>query len=146
MRFAEIFLRLGSALVAWMIQYAYFLWLAAAYVVGCGPDGDEMYRVLFGMAPFAAATAFTLGVTRPFGDSHNLLRWLALPLVLLLPFCLRTVWAVFRSANLSGTAFCIESEAATWQLWWAPLQLAALSVISVLLLRMRNPAGEPPSR
>ncbi len=52
MRFAEVFLRLGSALVAWMMMYAYFLWLAAVYVVACGADGDEMHRLLLGLAPF----------------------------------------------------------------------------------------------
>lgn len=145
MRFAEVFLRLGSALVAWMVQYAYFLWLAAAYVVGCGPDGDEMYRLLLGMAPFAAASAFALDVTRPFGDTHNLLRWLAMPLILLLPFCLRTVWVVFRSVNLDGTALCGDGDPATWQLLWGAVQLAALCAITVLLVRVRKKVVEAPS-
>ena len=145
MRFAEVFLRLGSALVAWMVQYAFFLWLAAAYVVGCGPDGDEMYRLLLGMAPFAAASAFALDVTRPFGDTHNMLRWLALPLILLLPLCLRTVWSVLRAVHVDGTGLCVDGEPATWQLLWAPVQLAALGVITVLLMRVRIKAVDATS-
>ena len=145
MRFAEVFLRLGSALVAWMVQYAYFLWLAAAYVVGCGPDGDHMYRLLLGMAPLAAAGAFALDVTRPFGDTHNLLRWLALPLVLLAPFCLRTLWSVFQTVNAGGAGLCVTGGPAAWHQVWAPVQLAALCVIAVLLARVRKSAVDPAS-
>ena len=53
MRLSEVFLRLASALVAWMVIYAYVIWLAALHAIGCGPDGDEIFRLLLGMAPLA---------------------------------------------------------------------------------------------
>ena len=34
MRFAEVFLRLGSSLVGWMLIYTYAVWLAALSVAG----------------------------------------------------------------------------------------------------------------
>ena len=51
MRFSEVFLRLGVSLVSWIVLYAYLLWLAVAGKVGCGPDGDEVFRLLLGLAP-----------------------------------------------------------------------------------------------
>ncbi len=65
MRFAEVFLRLGTSLVAWMMLYAYIVWLAALNSLGCGPDGDEMHRLLLGMVPVACGFAFLIGATEP---------------------------------------------------------------------------------
>lgn len=135
MRFAEVFLRLGCALVAWMLLYTFYLWLAAAHNIGCGPDADEMHRVLLGLAPFSAAAAVALRVTRPFAEVHKMMRWLGVPLLLLLPFCLRTVWSVFEAVNLNGTGICTANSPATWQLYWAPVQLIALMAATYLVLR-----------
>ena len=135
MRFAEVFLRLGCALVAWMLLYTFYLWLAAAHNIGCGPDADEMHRVLLGLAPFSAAAAIALRVTRPFAEIHQMMRWLGVPLLLLLPFCLRTVWSVFEAVNLNGAGICAGISPATWQLYWSPIQLIALVVATYLVLR-----------
>jgi hypothetical protein len=89
MRFAEVFLRLGSSLVGWMLVYTYTVWLAALHVMGCGPDGDGMHRLLFGLAPFAVVMALPLRLTRPFPDIQRMLSWLGVPIILLLPFVLR---------------------------------------------------------
>ena len=64
MRFAEVFLRLGSALVAWMLLFTHFLWLAALHAMGCGPDGAEMHKLLLGLilARVCLASACALGV------------------------------------------------------------------------------------
>jgi hypothetical protein len=43
-----------------MVLYAYFLWLAALAAMGCGPDGDEMHRLMLGLTPFACGFALTL--------------------------------------------------------------------------------------
>ena len=40
MRFSEVFLRLGSTLVAWMVLFTHVIWLGALGGMGCGPDGD----------------------------------------------------------------------------------------------------------
>jgi hypothetical protein len=135
MRFAEVFLRLGSALVAWMILYAYALWLAVMSVIGCGPDGNEMPRVLLGMAPLAVAASFALRATRPFSDIHRLLRWLGLPLGLLLMLSLRTVWGVFNRIHLNDLAICSAGEAAGWERAWVSVQVLAVAAIAFLLLR-----------
>jgi hypothetical protein len=136
MRFAEVFLRLGSALVAWMVLYAYFLWLAAAYVIACGPDGDEMYRLLLGLVPFVCGFAFALQVTRPFAEIHSMLRWLGVPLFLLLPFTLRSVWNIFQTVNLNAAAICAEQVPPTWQIAWAPLQMITLLFALFMIVRV----------
>lgn len=136
MRFAEVFLRLGSALVAWMMLYAYFLWLAAVYAMGCGPDGDEMHRLLLGMAPFICGFAFVLGATRPLEEVHSMLRWLALPLLLLLPFIARSIWQVIQSVNVENIAICADATPTAWQLLWAPIHVVTLGVVSYMLIRV----------
>ena len=136
MRFAEVFLRLGSALVAWMMMYAYFLWLSAVYVIACGPDGDEMHRLLLGLVPFVCGFAFALQVTRPFAEIHSMLRWLGVPLFLLLPFALRSVWNVFQTVNLNSVAMCTDQAPPAWQLLWAPLQTITLSLATYMIVRV----------
>ncbi len=132
MRFAEVFLRLGTALVAWMMLFTHFVWLAVLYVVDCGPDGDEMYRLLLGLAPFTFGFAYLISVTRKLEEIHTMLRWLGVPVLLLAPLCLRTVWGVFNSVNIGGMAICEAGQPPAWQLYWAPVQL--LTVIAVLFL------------
>lgn len=133
MRFAEVFLRLGTALVAWMMLFAYTLWLAAAYVVGCGPDGDEMHRLLLGLAPFTCGFVFLTRVTRPFADIHAMLRWLGVPIGLLSLLGLRTIWSVAVQVNKDGAAICGEATPAFWELAWAPVQLFALLLIGIVI-------------
>jgi hypothetical protein len=136
MRFAEVFLRLGTSLVAWMMLYAYVLWLAAVYVIACGPDGDEMHRLLLGMAPFTCGFALLLNVTHTFEEIHSMLRWLGVPLFLLLPFALRSIWDVFQTVNLNATAICPDQLAPTWQYLWAPLQMLALLFVTYMVVRV----------
>lgn len=136
MRFAEVFLRLGCALVAWMMLYAHVLWLAALYAIGCGPDGDEMHRLLLGFVPFACGSALLLRVTRPFEEIHSMLRWLGIPLLLLLPFTLRSIWNIFQTVNLNTAAICSHETPSTWQLLWAPLQLITLLLIAYMVMKV----------
>jgi hypothetical protein len=133
-RFAEVFLRLGCALVAWMMLYAYVLWLAALYVVGCGPDGDELYRVLLGLAPVTAAFAVLLRVSRPFTEIHSMLRWLSIPLLLLLPFVVRSLWQVFQLVNLDAVAICANTVPSTFQTLWVPIQVLTLIWVSYMVV------------
>lgn len=135
MRFAEVFLRLGSAMVGWMLLYAYFLWLAALHVVACGPDGDEMHRLLLGMAPLACGGMLMVRATRQFGEIQKMLRWLTVPLLLLLPLALRSTWSVVTAVNIQGGTFCSVDADAGWQQAWAPLQFLALAWICISLVR-----------
>ncbi len=134
MRFAEVFLRLGCSLVAWMFVYTYAIWLAALHAMGCGPDGDEMHRVLLGVGIIAAAMAFALRLTRPFADIHRMLSRLAVPLALLAPFALGNVWSVFRQANLGGSSTCAQTAASAFDLIWAPAQFIVVSTLVTVLV------------
>lgn len=133
MSFAEVFLRLGLGLVGWMVLYAHYLWLAAAGRVGCGPDGDEMFALLLGFAPIAVAFAFATLLTRPFEEIHRILRWLGVPLLLLAPFGAMTTWSVFGTIFTEDRALCTPGDPPTWQLVWAPAQLATLTVTLLVL-------------
>ena len=136
MRFAEVFLRLGTSLVAWMILYAHILWLAALHTIGCGPDGDELHRLLLGLAPFTCGFAFLLRVTRPFADIHSILRWLGVPLLLLLPFAIRSIWSVFQLVSIDASAICASASPTTWESLWAPFQLITVLLISYMVVKV----------
>lgn len=150
-QFAEVFLRLGTSLVAWMMLYAHILWLAAIYAMGCGPDGDEMHRLLLGLAPFTCGFAFLLRVTRSFADIHSMLRWLGLPLLLLMPFASRSVWQVFQSVNIESSAICAAGAPSTWQSLWAPSQIFTLLLVGYMVIKVwhsvaNDTAGDIPSQ
>jgi hypothetical protein len=135
-QFSEVLLRLGSSLVAWMVLYAHFLWLAALYAMGCGSDGDEMHRLLLGLAPITCGFAFALQLTRPFPDIHRILRWLGVPIFFLLLLALRSVWQVFVRVNLESMAICGNAAPSGWQYLWPTSQfitvlLAAYMIFSV---------------
>ena len=119
-----------------MMLYAHFLWLAALYTLGCGPDGDEMHRLLLGLAPFSCGFALLLRVTRPFADIHSILRWLGVPLLLLLPFAIRSVWQVFQSVNVEASAICAADAATMWQWLWAPVQLITLLLVTYMVVKV----------
>jgi len=136
MSFAEVFLRLGTALVAWMVIYAYFLWMAILRQVGCNADGDELYRLLMGMAPVAIGFSVLLRSTRPMHEVHSVLRWLSLPLVLLVPAALLSAWQVLQSATFAGQGICSPDFPSSWHYWWAPLQIAAALTTSYMVYRI----------
>jgi beta-lactamase regulating signal transducer with metallopeptidase domain len=129
-----------------MVMYAYFLWLAAAYVIACGPDGDEMHRLLLGLVPFVGGFAFALQVTRPFTEIHSMLRWLGVPLFLLLPFALRSVWNVFQTVNLNAAAICTDHVPPTWQTSWAPLQMITLLFALYMIVRVWRSVAQDKAR
>jgi hypothetical protein len=132
-QFAEVFLRLGSSLVAWMVLYAHFLWLAALYAMGCGSDGDEMHRLLLGLAPITCGFAFALQLTRPFPDIHRILRWLGVPIIFLLLLASRSVWQVFARVSLESLAICGSDPPSGWQLLWPMTQLVTMLVAAYMI-------------
>lgn len=134
MQFAEVFLRLGSALVAWMLLYTHFLWLAALHAMGCGPDGDEMHKLLLGLVPLTCGAAVLIRITRPFDEIHRMLRWLAAPLLLLLPFALRSVADVAGMIYSGGTGPCGAGSATGWLQFWVPAQLLMLILSAWMML------------
>lgn len=134
MRFAEVFLRMGLALVAWMMLFTHFVWLAVLHVTGCGPDGDALHRLLLGLAPVTLGFAFLVRVTRPFAEIHAMLRWLGVPLGLLLLLGLRSIWGVATQVNVGAAALCGSGEPALWQLAWAPTQLIVVLAVGIILV------------
>ena len=143
MRFAEVFLRLGSALVAWMVIYAHVLWLAVLFRLACGPDGDEMHKLLLGLAPITIGMSFVLRATRPFSEIHSMLRWLGVPLALLLPFIVRSIWQATDAVIINESAFCADVPPSIWQIAWAPAQIVTVAVVLLMVLRMwRRPVSE----
>lgn len=127
MRLSEVLLRIGSTLVAWMVIYAFFLWLAVVQRVECGADGDEIYRLLLGMAPLAVGASFLLGASRPFADIHSMLRWLGLPVAGLLFLAAPVIWETFANVNLAGGTICDGVPKSGWQSIWAPVQFSAVA-------------------
>ena len=120
--------------------FAHFLWLAAVHVIGCGPDGDELQRVLLGLAPVTCIFAALVGMTRPFVDIHAILAWLKLPLGILILLALRTVWGTTIRVNMEGLALCGRGEPSTWELLWSPVQFAVCVLVVVLVMRqMKRP-------
>ncbi len=119
-----------------MMLYAYVLWLAALNSLGCGPDGDEMHRLLLGMAPTTCGFVFLVGVTRPLADVHSIIRWLAAPLLLLAPFALTSIWKVLVRANFESLSICSNSTIALWERAWAPTQFLSVLLIAYTLIRV----------
>lgn len=133
MRFSEVFLRLGSALVAWMMLYAHFVWLAALRGIGCGPDGDELHRVLLLLVPVTIGCALLLRATRPLVEVHRILRWLGLPLAALMLTGGYQVFVISRSVSTTGLAICSTSDAAAWHQFWGGAQLLAIVVSAAMI-------------
>ena len=142
MRFSEVFLRLGCALVAWMMLYAHFVWLAALGNIGCGPDGDELHKVLLGLAPVTIGCAFLLRTTRPLGEIHRILRWLGAPLAAIMLAGTYHVLVISRAVYSTGQGFCSPGAATTWQQLWGPAQLLAIIVTAAMILRVWRNASK----
>ncbi len=135
MRMSEVFLRIGCSFTAWMVIYAYFIWLAVVERAGCSADGDEIFRLLLGMAPLAAGAAFLIRSTRPFPDIHRILRWLGVPLLGLLILTVPVIWEVLNQVNINAGAICNSNVRANWHAFWAPVQFAATGICVTMIWR-----------
>ena len=135
-------MRLGSGLVAWILLLTYFIWLGVLGRVGCGPDGDELHRLVFGLTPFALGSAFLLRSTRSLGDVHGILRWGAALLALLLPSALYAVWTVSRRVWVANEGICGADAALFWEQAWPAAQIVALAVIAFLAVQNWRTHGQ----
>ncbi|MFK8014448.1 MAG: hypothetical protein AB8G17_03250 [Gammaproteobacteria bacterium] len=135
MQFSEVFLRLGSGLVAWLLLLTYIIWLGVVGSVGCGPDGDELHRLVLGLAPVALGSAFLLRATRPLAEVHGILRWGAVVLAILVPAALHAVWGVFRTVWLAKTSICGSGTALVWEQSWPVVHVATLVAVAFLVTK-----------
>ncbi len=143
MNFAELLLRLGCALVGWLVVFTHFLWLATTRSVTCGSDGDELWRLLLGFAPIAIGFALLLPLSRRIKTVHGYLRYGAVPVLLFTPLALAGIWKTFAEVNLGGAGICADLPSA-WHAWWAPLQMVAVAILLLCVARAWRAAPLPP--
>ena len=143
MRLAEVFLRLGCALVAWMVLYAHAVWLAALGRIGCGSEGDELHMVLLALVPFVIVSAFLLRMTRPLPGIDSFLRWLGVPWAVLASMGIYHSLTIARAVHISGRAICSDTGATGWHMIWVPAQLLGLGIAAAMIIRIwRNVTAE----
>ena len=118
-----------------MILFAHFVWLAIITKIDCGPSGDEVFLFLLILSPFAIVSAFLIGVTRPLGEIHGTLQWMALPLAGLIAIGAFNVWSVAVNIHTTGLSPCSQTEVATWQFAWASVQTVTLVIVLVAIGR-----------
>jgi NADH:ubiquinone oxidoreductase subunit 6 (subunit J) len=139
MRFAEVFLRLGTALVAWMLLFAHFLWVAVVRVTACGPDGHELHVLLLATVPAACVSAWLIRVSRPLEGVHPILLWLGAPLGLFIVLALGGIWSVASTVHIKGESICQGLSPALWEQFWSPVQLAtAILVACVIAIEIKR--------
>jgi hypothetical protein len=136
MRFSEVFLRLGSTLVAWMVLFTHVIWLAALGGMGCGPDGDELHFVLLWLTPFTIGFSLLLHKTRPFPEIDRILRWLGVPWVGLAIAGIYKNWESTTTVYSSGRGICGDADLVSWHMLWGPVQLLGLAIAAVMVLRL----------
>lgn len=112
-----------------MVVYTHCIWLATLRVIGCGPDGDELWRLLLGFVPFAVGFAFLLVAIRRSLEVARILRWLAVPFVALMPLAAIPVVSALSASTLGSQPICGD-DLAWWHIWWAPVQIVALTIIA----------------
>ena len=74
--------------------------------------------------------------SRALGDVHDILRWVGVPLFLLIPFALVAVWNVASGVNLSGESICTVGPPALWEQIWAPVHLVTVALVVTAMARM----------
>jgi len=144
MRLAEVFLRIGSALSAWLMAYAHCLWLAVVPQAICGGSASDPWAATFGLALPAFLLAFVIPVGYRTPGVGNILRWFGAPLLLLIPLAARAVLSAFQRATLDGEPLCMQPGAGPgggWEPFWAPVQLTVLGAIALAaMMGWRRPS------
>jgi hypothetical protein len=127
MAVAELLLRLGVALTAWLVLFAHTLWLAALGAAGCASDGAQPWLALLWWTPVTIMFAALLPLGRAVPGVARTLRLPAVVLMPLLVYALRTPWATLLDVNVGVEPLCGCSAA--WTKFWSPLQLLVALVV-----------------
>ncbi|MEM6708805.1 MAG: hypothetical protein AAF648_08470 [Pseudomonadota bacterium] len=132
MRFAEVFLRLGLSLVAWMVLFAYALWLMVVPQAACRADEVPLSLVLLYALPLVGIMLALLPASRKLPGVHDTLRWLAVPLGLL---TLLAVIALVRSLEALTVPPC-STGSPLLDRFWVPVHLVTCAVLLVQAVRI----------
>ncbi|MEM7220544.1 MAG: hypothetical protein AAF515_19440 [Pseudomonadota bacterium] len=135
---ADIFLRLGVTLVAFMVIIGHLLWLSILPQIDCSADGSELWRALFWMAPLTLTFALLLLVSRKLPSIVQSIKFACVPVALLLPLALYGILPTLSASSIGGQPICAEVAGYTSLLWersWAPAQLFLVFVIAVQVWR-----------
>jgi len=137
MRLAEVVLRVGASLGAWMIFIGFALTLAALPHADCDPASDTLWR---GTLAFGLSSALGLAFAGSGLPWRRSLRWVAalaialavLALLAIAPALLHTlVWGDALCSSLSSTgataAVRAGASAGTLERIWTPVQACVLT-------------------
>ena len=150
MAFANVFLRLGCTLVAFMVLFGHLLWLSILPRIDCATDGHALWYALFWMSIPTLIFASLLLASRPLTAVTSGLKWLGLPVIFILPFALLGVWPTLQSVTFGGAPICPDTSnfnsSMLWQTLWGPLQLVVIIAIGTQAIRywrMATSTNEP---
>ena len=71
-----------------------------------------------------------------------MLKWGAVPLAVLTPFAVISIWQIGQRVMLDGLSICANAAPATWETSWVPVQILALAVLAIMLVRMWRSLGD----
>ncbi len=138
---AGLFLRLGCALVSWILAYSHAILLAVVPQADCSP---ALWRTTLLFAGLGAAAAALLPLGLPW---REWLRWISVPLIPLLLYGAWVAWTM--RAGIEGAALCETlagvAEPATGEPWhraWPPIQLVVTLACTAQCLRFWRPAPD----
>lgn len=134
MTVAEVLLRIGCTIVAWLLLYTHCLWLSVVKQVGCESDGDALWRLLLGLIPVTISFGLLIGAANKVSSVQPMLRWGAAPLVVLIPLALFAIWPTYTASTLASNPICDIPDVA-WHSWWAPAQFLVLLYIAIIAYR-----------
>jgi ribose/xylose/arabinose/galactoside ABC-type transport system permease subunit len=135
MSFAEIILRIGTAIGGWLIFIGYALVLAVLDQADCDPRSDELWR---GTLLFAALGALALVFVGRGLEWSQSIRWFGIPAILLAALAASHIVPAFLDTTLNGQSLCSMAgrtpegvdlaglQASAIERVWPPSQLAVL--------------------
>lgn len=103
MTFAEIILRIGTAIGGWLIFLGHTLTLSVIAQADCDPASDELWRGTLLFALVSAIGLFFAGRGLQWARS---LRWVALPAIVLALLATRTVVPGLLTTTLGDASLC----------------------------------------
>jgi len=127
MSFSEIILRVGCTLVAWLFAVGHGVLLLTISRMPCGDGQNDPFLTLMILGGIALGLSALLPVAKKVPGVAETLRWLFVPLLVLVPFAVAQVVPYLMSSTFEAAPLCEATTMARgWERLWAPLQLAAL--------------------